>query len=82
MNFSPTTESLTLHNVQDCVLFNPTALFAANRWRTRDLVFRKGNRISCSGAAVTDWRLRPPLPTSFAATSVLAPHRNAHARTV
>jgi hypothetical protein len=28
MNFSPTTERLTLHNVQDCLLTNPTAVVA------------------------------------------------------
>ena len=33
-------------------------------------------------SSVIDWRLRPLLSASFATTSVLAPHRNARARTV
>jgi hypothetical protein len=85
MNFAPITERLTLQDVQDYVLINRAAFFAANRWPTRsprDLVFRMGNRISCRGAAVTDWRLPLPISMSFATTLVLAPHRNARARTV
>ena len=33
-------------------------------------------------SSVIDWRLRPLLSASFSTTSVLAPHRNARARTV